>query len=100
MVKVVGQSYTSLPAIGTNSKSQPAGNSFIDAFAKVNDAFTEGSASNSFTNDYPEVNDVFTESIGKLVGRNTEVGTIYVPAAKVENLIAFNLPDNNKAPLI
>jgi hypothetical protein len=80
VAKVAGQSYNLPPAMGTASRPQAANNSFIGEYAKVNDAFTE--------------------SIGKLVGRNTAVGTIYVPAAKVENLIAFNPPDNNKAPLI
>lgn len=66
--------------MGTASKPQAANNSFIGEYAKVNDAFTE--------------------SIGKLIGKNTRFGPIYAPAAKVENLIAFNPSDNNKAPLI
>lgn len=78
--KVIGQSYSPPPTVGTTARPQSANNSFIAEYAKVNDAFTE--------------------SIGKLVGRNTAVGTIYVPAAKVENLIAFNPSDNNKPPLI
>ncbi|MBN3033342.1 MAG: hypothetical protein JW873_04535 [Candidatus Saganbacteria bacterium] len=67
--------------MGTVSKPQASNNRFIDEYAKVNDAFIEAT--------------------GKLIGRNfSGVGTIYAPAAKTENLLAFNLPDINESPLV